>query len=118
MLTAKLKILVPFKSTPRYVNFREVDPDSTPAPQKVTIQRGDGGPLKLEIVEVGREGIDAVLNEIIPGEQYELIVGLAPPINSGQMRSWVRVKTGVEEMKETTVPVYAKIPSSWEDLGG
>ena len=94
-----------------------MDPYSTPTPQKVTIQKGDGGPLKLEIVDVGREGIDAVLHEIVPGERYELIVGLAPPIKAGQLRSWVRVKTGVEEMKETTVPVYAKIPQSWEDIG-
>jgi hypothetical protein len=110
-------VLVPFKSMPRYVNFRYVDAWSTPAPQTVTLRRGDGGPLKLEIAQIGNPGINAVLNEIVPGEQYELVVGLAPPIHAGKLRSWVRLNTGVKDLKTKTVPVYADIPRAWQDMG-
>ncbi len=117
-LTCKARVLVPFKRSPRNVNFREVDPDTTPIPQKVSITRGDGAPLQLEIVRTGQKGIVAELKEIKPGERYELLVGLTPPLKSGRLRSWVRIKTGIEEVPETTIGIYAQIPSGWSDSDG
>ena len=114
-LTGNVKVLVPFKTTPSVANFREIDDQTTPLPQTVTIKRGDGAPLKLEIVNAGQEGINTLLEEIEPGEHYELVIGLSPPMKPGRMRSWVKLKTGVEEVPETTVPVYGDIPNSWRE---
>ena len=84
-------------------------------PRTVTIKRGDGGPLQIEIVRAGKQGITAELREVKPGEHYELIVALSPPQKPGKLRSWIRVKTGVKEVPETTIPVYADIPASWAE---
>jgi hypothetical protein len=112
-LTCKGHVLVPFKTMPRYANFRNIEPETLPMPQTVTIRRGDGGPLDLEIVRAGAKGIEAELREIKPGEHYELMVSVHPPQKPGRLRSWVRVKTGVEKVPESTIPVYATIPQGW-----
>ena len=82
-------------------------------PIVVRIKRGDAGPLKLEVVDGGKPGIEAYLEEIKAGEEYDLVVSLVPPMKPGQLRSWVRIKTGAADAPEKTVPVYAKIPESW-----
>jgi hypothetical protein len=106
---------VPFKAAPRYATFRGFDDATTPLPAKITITRGDGGPLDLEIVKTGKAGIDAELREVEPGTRYELTVNLSPPQKTGRLRSWVRLKTGVKEMPQTTIPVWAEIPGGWDD---
>ncbi len=114
-VTLKLSgnVLVPFKTQPRFVNFRWIDPDTSPQPIVVTVMRGDGGPLDLEIEKFGKDGIDAVLEEVKEGEEYHLIIGVSPPQRPGRLRSWIRLKTGVEQVPEKTIPVYAEIPESW-----
>jgi hypothetical protein len=112
-LRASGRVLVPFKSSPRFVNFKKIDPDTTPQPIVVTLRRGDGGPLDPKIEGFGKPGIDAILEEIREGEEYRLIIGVSPPIKPGRLRSWIRLSTGVEEVPMKTVPVYAEIPSSW-----
>ena len=114
-LTCKGKVLVPFKASPRYANFREVFDETTPLPLTVTIKRGDGGPLDLEIVNANNPGIVADLKEIKAGEEYELLIGLDPPQKPGRLRAWVKIKTGIEQVPSTTIPVYATIPPGWAD---
>lgn len=117
--TAKLqcrsRVLVPFHSNPRYINFLKIEDSTTPLPQTVTLRRGDGGPLSLELVPDRTNSVFADLNEITPGEHYELVIALSPPQRPGKLRSWVRLKTGVEQMPETTIPVYAEVPQSWSE---
>ncbi len=115
VLTCKGSVLVPFKASPRNANFQAIQDYTTPLPRTVTIKRGDGGPLQIEIVRAGKQGITAELREVKPGEHYELIVALSPPQKPGRLRSWIRVKTGVKELPETTIPVYADIPASWAE---
>ncbi|MFH0982357.1 MAG: DUF1573 domain-containing protein [Planctomycetota bacterium] len=115
-LTCKGRVLVPFKTTPRFANFQVTDA-ATPLPQTIVIQRGDGGPLQLEVMQGGVPGIETKLREIRPGEHYELVVGIDPPQTPGKLRSWVKLKTGLAELPETTIPVYADIPPSWGEPG-
>jgi hypothetical protein len=112
-LKARGKILVPFKTSPRFITFRNIDPNSSPQPVVVKVTRGDGGPLDLEIERFGKQGIEAVLEEVKAGEEYHLIIGVSPPQKPGRLRSWIRLKTGVKEMPEKTIPIYAEIPQSW-----
>jgi len=95
------------------MSFRNILDDSSPQGKKVQIKRGDGGPLKPEILKTGKPGVVAWLKEIEPGEHYELIVGLTPPMTSGRLRSWIKLKTGVEESPDATVNLYADIPQGW-----
>jgi hypothetical protein len=112
-LTYKVNVLVPFTATPRYANFTAIEDGVTPAPMTVDIRKGDGGPLKLEVLSIGESGIEADLRELKPGEHYQLVVSVNPPQKPGRLRSWVRLKTGIEQVPEKTVPVYATIPASW-----
>ena len=114
-LTCTGQVLVPFKAQPRYANFRGIDEATTPEPRTVTIKRGDGGPLELEVVGAGNPGVQWELREIKAGEHYELLVGLSPPIKAGKLRSWLKIRTGIEESPETTIPVYADIPAGWDE---
>ena len=116
-LSCKGKCLVPFKSTPRYARFRNIDAETSPLPATVKITRGDGGPLQLEVVRVGKPGIEYDLREIEAGEEYELIIAIVPPQTPGKLRSWIRLKTGIKEVPETTIPVYADIPEGWSEPG-
>ncbi len=115
-LSATGKVLVPFVSAPRYVNFQQLDPFAAPPSQKVTIRQGDGGPLNLKIVNTGANNVEADLVEIEPGKLYELWIGLQPPQKSGRLRTWVTLTTGVGEVPRTTVPVYANVPATWSNL--
>ncbi len=111
-LTCKGKVLVAFKASPRLANFRQVEANTTPMPQTVTITRGDGGPLDLKVTSTGKPGIETYLEEVTPGEKYKLIISLGEGVQPGSLRSWVKLTTGIEQVPETTVPVYATIPAS------
>lgn len=115
-LTCSGKVLVPFKANPRYARFQRIEEETTPAPATITIRRGDGDPLQLEVVKANVKGIMTELREIKAGEHYELIVALTPPMKPGKLRGWVKIKTGIKETPETTIPVYADIPNSWKKL--
>lgn len=112
-LEFKGEILVPFKANPRLAQFAKVEDYTTPEPRTITIRRGDGGPLRLEVAGVGKPGIEASLREIKPGEHYELTVGLTPPLKPGRFYSWVNLKTGLKEVAQSRITVSAVIPAGW-----
>ncbi|MCP4594329.1 MAG: DUF1573 domain-containing protein [bacterium] len=112
-LLCKGRVLVPFRASPKFANFTDIEDGTTPLPMTVSIRRGDGGPLNLEVKEIHTSGVEVDLQEIEPGEQYELTIGITPPQKPGKLRSWIKVKTGVKELPETTIPVYATIPRGW-----
>ena len=58
---------MPFKASPRFVRFQQIEPDTTPQPIVVTLRRGDGGPLKPKIESLGKDGVDAEIEEIREG---------------------------------------------------
>ena len=78
------------------------------------ITRGDGGPLKLTMAPVIKKGLDVRLREIEPGERYELLVTLAPPLDSGSIRETVRFETGVPEASKAKLIISAHIPKRVE----
>ena len=112
-LEFKGEILVPFKATPAYAQFAKLDDYTTPEPRKITLRRGDGGPLQLELAGVGKPGIEASLREIKAGEHYELTVSLVPPLKPGRLYSWVKLKTGIKEVAESRITVSAVVPPTW-----
>ncbi len=113
ILTLQGHVLVPFKAQPRFAQFRNIEEGTTPQPVKVNIRRGDGAPLKLELMRIPKPGVEVDLQEIKPGEHYQLVIGINPPQRPGKLRTWVKLKTGVPEAPEKTVPIHADIPSSW-----
>jgi hypothetical protein len=103
-------VLVPFKAKPARINFGRIERNDEAKTQTVTLTRGDGGPIHPEVVRTGSKEITATLREIEPGARYDLDIHIQPPWpNTKRLRSWVRLKTGVSELPETTVPVYAAV---------
>ena len=91
------------------VNFGSVRRSFPAQSQTLTITRGDGGPIKPELVSTGNPQVSAEIKELEPGEKYELVVGIAPPWPNGMLRSIMSFKTGIEEVPSQTLSVYANV---------
>jgi hypothetical protein len=102
-------VLTPFQAKPTRVNFGRIARGDTAKKQTVTLTRGDGGPIHPEVVRTGDKAIVATLREVEPGERYDLDVEIQPPWPNRRLQSWVRLKTGISQAPETTVPVYAAV---------
>lgn len=102
-------MLVPINVRPRAVNFGQIPRDGSTRQKKVTITRGDAGPLNLKLAPIEAQGLTAQLKEIEPGERYELEVTLAPPFKSERVRANVRLETGLADAPDASVPVYGTI---------
>ncbi|MFH0980878.1 MAG: hypothetical protein V2A79_04995 [Planctomycetota bacterium] len=94
---------------PRAVNFGLISRKASAQQQKVTITRGDGGPLNLKLAPVDLANFEAQLREIEPGERYELEVTLSPPFLAERMRTNLTLETGIAEAPTTTLPVFGSI---------
>ena len=91
-------VLTPVKIEPIRYNFGELDRRGAAKSKAITIKRGDGGPLKLEIDRSSdADAISAELREITPGEHYELNVSIHEPWPTKKGVGYVRIATGVPE---------------------
>ncbi len=102
-------VKVPLKVAPRVISFPRVDRDAEEVTRVVRITRGDGGPIKPELVPPADKHVEATLEEVEPGEEYELTVKLRPPWPNRSLRSTVTIKTGVKESPTETVRIFASI---------
>lgn len=102
-------MLVPFNTEPQLINFGAIARDAPPQTKSVTITRGDGDPLKLELVPVKDKTLSATLREIEPGEKYELDVSVQPPWPNDRIRGSVDVKTGLPQAPRQTIRVYGQV---------
>jgi hypothetical protein len=91
------------------INFGSIRRSYPAQKQMVTILRGDGGPIHPELLSTGNPQVAAELKEIEPGEKYELEVGIAPPWPNGMLRSIMNFTTGVEQVPNQTLSVFANI---------
>ncbi|MCP4593609.1 MAG: hypothetical protein GY842_22970 [bacterium] len=107
-LTCKGKVKVPFVLKPRSLNFGQLSRATTePQTRKVTITRGDAGPLKLELVPLSVKGLEFSLIEKTPGEEYVVEATLTPPMDKDQLRTALEIKTGFEKSPTAKITVYA-----------
>ena len=102
-------VLVPFKTSPRTVNFGKLTREAGSQTKTVTITRGDGGPLQLELLPTSQENLTTELREIEPGEKYELDVTIQPPWPNNRFRSRLTLATGVPEGPRSSISLYAQI---------
>ena len=90
------------------MNFGRVS--GTEAEQRsISIARADGGPLKPEAPGDLPQGVGVSIKEIKPGDAYELVVTLTPPLKPGRLHTNLQVKTGVPEAPTFAVPLFATI---------
>jgi hypothetical protein len=108
-LVCKGKVLAPFHAKPKTVNFRVIQRSDGPKTEKITITRGDGGPLDLELLPHKDKSIKTSLKTIEEGEKYELEVTVGPPWPDRQIRDILKLKTGIDKSPETTIRVYGKM---------
>ena len=109
-LHCKGQILEAVKLSPKQLNFGRVSRDSKNLSRKVVISRGDGGPLKPELINVdAADNLDVNLRELAVGERYELEVTLKPPFKTNRLSTRLRVKTGLEKAPTAEIPVYGSV---------
>lgn len=82
--------------------------------------RGDGGPLTPKVAPISTEGLSATIKEITPGERYELVLTLTPPLKPGRFSTNVQVETGIPQAPTATVPVLGVVapPRAAEPTAG
>ncbi|MBU0617999.1 MAG: DUF1573 domain-containing protein, partial [Planctomycetes bacterium] len=108
-LACEGSVKVPFEMQPTAVNFSQIERGGEAQRKTVKITRGDAGPLALELAPVEHENIAATLREVEQGELYELDVELVPPWPNRAIQANLTVKTGVEEVPEEKIRVYARV---------
>ena len=102
-------MLVPVNTRPRAVNFGQVPRDGSVHRKKVTITRGDAGPLTPKLAPIEIQGVEAQLKEIEAGERYELEVTLTPPFKSDRLRGSLKLETGLADAPNVSIPLYGTI---------
>ncbi len=105
-LVCKGRILEALKITPKYIHFGRASPEA-PTQKTVSITRGDGGPLSPKLAPINTQGLEAKINEIKPGEHYELVATLTPPFTSTRIQATLQLETGVPQSPIATIPVHA-----------
>jgi len=98
------------KFEPEVLNLGQMSRDSGEIKKTVTIRKGDGGPIKPEIIPTTNQNTTVALREIEAGESYELDFTIAPPWPGGRLVENVRLKTGVTEAPETTFMISGSLP--------
>ena len=107
----KGQIFEPLKMMPNHVNFGNVSHEASTLQKTISLTRGDGGPLNPKLAPVNTQGVEASIKEIEPGERYEIVVKLAPPLKSPRLAATLQLETGIAEAPTATIPVYATIAS-------
>ena len=111
-LLCKGQILESIRMAPKYANFGRISAEVPRHEKKISLTRGDGGPLSLELGPIRTPGVEANLQEIEAGERYELLVALTGPFESERIRATLQLETGVPESPRVTIPVYATLADS------
>lgn len=111
VLTCVGTVKVPFKLEPKTVSFGRIARESESVTRTVTITRGDGGPLALELMPLTEtdQCVTATLNEVEAGEMYELEIVAKPPWPNTSVRANIRLNTGVAEAPTETIRVYGMV---------
>jgi len=108
-LVCKGQIYEAINLSPRNVNFGRIRKGKAIAERKIKLSRGDAGPLKPELQRVSGDGIEAELNTIKEGEQYEVVVRVKPKPSDTRLRGSIALKTGVEKEPAVTLNVYGQM---------
>jgi len=111
-LSCEGQVLEPLKMIPKYANFGQISAEVPRHEKKISLTRGDGGPLSLELDPIRTPGVEANLKEIEAGERYELLVALTGPFEAERIRATLQLETGVPESPRVTIPVYATLADS------
>ncbi len=109
ILTCKSRVLSPFKLEPRMLKFQRIKRSSEKATSEITIKRGDGDPIKPTVEGGLRAGLQAEIEEIAAGEEYKLKVTLTKPWPARELRTSLRLGTGITRVPHQNVTVYAQV---------
>ncbi len=97
------------KADPTGVYFGRISYEDTPSPRKVTLTRGDGGPVHLKLLPITNDNVKAELRELEAGERYELEVSLTPPFTTNNVRYNLALETGLSEAPTASVLINASV---------
>jgi hypothetical protein len=107
-LVCKGKLLEPVRITPEFVNLGRLPADA-PSQSVVSIGRGDGPPIAPKVAPINTQGLSATIKEITPGERYDLVLTLTPPLRSGRFSNNIQLETGVPQAPNASVSVLGVV---------
>jgi hypothetical protein len=111
MLQIKGTLWKPIEVTPALAYFSL----SEDAPQTTSIVRivsNMDQPLKLSEPEISNKSMTAMLKEIRPDKEYQVVIGVVPPLKPGALQATVNIKTSSSEVSNITFTAYANVQPS------
>ena len=108
-LTCKGTVKEAVRMNPKNLSFGRIPRKADPQTKKITLTRGDGGPLALKLLGKTPNNIEAKLHEIEPAQHYELEVTVNPPFASDRLSATLKLDTGVPEAPTASVRVFASV---------
>jgi len=100
----------PLTFNPIRLNLGNIEREDVGVTKVVEIRRGDGGPIKPEVVTTRGLHSAVMMREIEPGEHYEMVISTSPPWPSGRLSDYIRITTGVPESPDASYLVTGTIP--------
>jgi len=106
-LEVKATVWRPFEVSPESAAFVGILDSVTNLSRVVRIVNRQAVPLTLSEPHSSRSEIAAELVTSRPGQEYQLVVKLVPPLGAGNVFGQITMSTSVPDMPLLTVPVWA-----------
>lgn len=100
---------MPLNVTPKRLTFGTLMRRGPDVTKKVSIHRGDAGPIAPKVHPPRLSNLSAKVCEIEPGERYELEITVEEPRRPGPFSDVIKVETGIDEVSEMHVVVSGEI---------
>lgn len=108
-LSCKGHILEPMVIEPKRIKFLRVAVSAGLQTRKITLTRGDGGPISPVVDPPTDKSLEVQLHEIEPGERYELEVVMNPALVENWVRTDLKINTGVKEAPVVSINVAGSV---------
>jgi hypothetical protein len=109
VLQIKGAIWKPIEVTPNlaYMNVSADAPEAAKTTVKVTSNLEE--PLTLSTPEISNKSFKAEVKTIKPGKEFQIELGMVPPVNPGAVQATVTLKTSSKEVPTITFTAYANV---------
>jgi hypothetical protein len=108
-LECAAEVLSALKFEPDTLNFGMLRRSDPTLVRTVRVMRGSGVPIKPKVLAVTNPQVAAELNEVQPGDVYELTVTAQQPWPKGNLFAAVQLETGVEQAPHDNLMVSGMV---------
>jgi hypothetical protein len=106
-LQLKGRVWTPLEYSPSMLSF-QFDPENFVAQtQVVRVVNHTTAPLTIEVPQLTNRAFKLEFQTVTPGKEFQARVTTVPPLGSGMISDYLRLKTSSAEMPLINVPIYA-----------